>query len=472
MRAKTVVAGLVIGVGASVAGADVLRWINASGGSWTDAANWDAGRVPTQQDDVVLDLPGTYTINVPQDGYVGLVSIRNGNVVLTGPGVLSSISGQGGVGLTVGQPGQPASLTVSGARFYHVASAGDTIQIEPGSRMEVTTGGSLYTTHSGADIKVGATLVISGGTFNPGWTRLRGTGLVTSGLLTGEFMEIGPAANLLVTGPSAVVRSQEGWGTIGGTIQVTDGGRLNLYAGTDGIGVNISASDGGLVEGSNLELDAASSVVVGEGGVWRVTSTYRGPVTARAGADFLIGGVFHSTLDVDQAAIVTRGFIALKQGLTVEIDGAAEPAAALVPAYGQNNWTYITGPLNLRVRNANALRPGDVIPIFRHELNDTQAFSALNAPSIGGGRVLTLSRTGNPATTSIVVSQGPPSCYLDADFNGDGDIGTDQDIEAFFACIGGTCCAACASADFNGDGDTATDQDIEAFFHVLGGGSC
>jgi hypothetical protein len=59
-----------------------------------------------------------------------------------------------------------------------------------------------------------------------------------------------------------------------------------------------------------------------------------------------------------------------------------------------------------------------------------------------------------------------------ADFNGDGDTGTDADIEAFFACLGGTCCAACGSADFNGDGDVGTDADIEAFFRVLAGGSC
>jgi hypothetical protein len=59
-----------------------------------------------------------------------------------------------------------------------------------------------------------------------------------------------------------------------------------------------------------------------------------------------------------------------------------------------------------------------------------------------------------------------------ADFNFDGDSGTDQDIEAFFACLAGNCCPTCASADFNGDGDTGTDQDIESFFRVLAGGAC
>jgi hypothetical protein len=61
-----------------------------------------------------------------------------------------------------------------------------------------------------------------------------------------------------------------------------------------------------------------------------------------------------------------------------------------------------------------------------------------------------------------------------SDFNGDGDFGTDQDIESFFACLGGTCCPTCwaGGSDFNGDGDFGTDQDIESFFRVLGGGDC
>ncbi|HYE63169.1 MAG TPA: hypothetical protein VD997_14335 [Phycisphaerales bacterium] len=66
----------------------------------------------------------------------------------------------------------------------------------------------------------------------------------------------------------------------------------------------------------------------------------------------------------------------------------------------------------------------------------------------------------------------PITATCSADFNNDGDTATDQDIEAFFACIGGNCCPTCGSADFNADGDTATDQDIESFFRVIGGGAC
>jgi hypothetical protein len=65
----------------------------------------------------------------------------------------------------------------------------------------------------------------------------------------------------------------------------------------------------------------------------------------------------------------------------------------------------------------------------------------------------------------------PPQCGS-PDFDGDGDVGTDADIEAFFACLAGTCCTTCGSADFNDDGDVGTDADIEAFFRVLAGGTC
>jgi probable HAF family extracellular repeat protein len=59
-----------------------------------------------------------------------------------------------------------------------------------------------------------------------------------------------------------------------------------------------------------------------------------------------------------------------------------------------------------------------------------------------------------------------------ADFDRDGTTGTDADIEAFFACLAGNCCASCGTADFNGDSDVGTDADIESFFRVLAGGSC
>ena len=64
------------------------------------------------------------------------------------------------------------------------------------------------------------------------------------------------------------------------------------------------------------------------------------------------------------------------------------------------------------------------------------------------------------------------STCFDADFDNDGDTATDADIEAFFACLAGSCCTTCFTSDFDGDGSPATDADIEAFFRSLSGGGC
>ncbi len=83
----------------------------------------------------------------------------------------------------------------------------------------------------------------------------------------------------------------------------------------------------------------------------------------------------------------------------------------------------------------------------------------------------------NDNTWYVITLQGasfcPPPCGT-ADFDGDGDTGTDADIEAFFACLAGSCCGTCyaGGADFDGDGDTGTDADIESFFRVLAGSGC
>ncbi len=66
----------------------------------------------------------------------------------------------------------------------------------------------------------------------------------------------------------------------------------------------------------------------------------------------------------------------------------------------------------------------------------------------------------------------PAADNCSSDFDNDGDFGTDFDIQAFFACLGGRCCTMCLTSDFDGDGDFGTDADIQSFFSVLGGGPC
>jgi hypothetical protein len=97
---------------------------------------------------------------------------------------------------------------------------------------------------------------------------------------------------------------------------------------------------------------------------------------------------------------------------------------------------------------------------FFADIHDSSG-ADLNSPSFFGD-----------PTAFVRVHFTPTSTCGSADFNGDGDLGTDSDIAAFFSCLAGDCCATCGSADFNGDGDLGTDSDIESFFRVLAGGPC
>jgi hypothetical protein len=58
------------------------------------------------------------------------------------------------------------------------------------------------------------------------------------------------------------------------------------------------------------------------------------------------------------------------------------------------------------------------------------------------------------------------------DFDGDGDPGTDADVEAFFRAVAGIPCPTCGSTDIDGDGDAGTDFDVEAFFRAMAGLPC
>jgi hypothetical protein len=137
-------------------------------------------------------------------------------------------------------------------------------------------------------------------------------------------------------------------------------------------------------------------------------------------------------------------------------------AALLIPAYAANAqlsimWYKVAGGGGASTGGTFTLRG----TIGQHDAG----------PAMSGG---TFSLTGG----FWAGGDGGPGCPGNecgtSDYNGDGDFGTDADIEAFFACLAGNCCETCfcQGSDFNGDGDFGTDGDIEAFFRVLAGGAC
>ncbi|HYE61424.1 MAG TPA: hypothetical protein VD997_05470 [Phycisphaerales bacterium] len=151
-------------------------------------------------------------------------------------------------------------------------------------------------------------------------------------------------------------------------------------------------------------------------------------------------------------------------------DGDADDA-------GEAVMVFSTGEANFGISDVLSLPNGDLLLsdntgkriVHLHDVDNDGLFSTPGERA----NLLVATGTGIDDLRQMALLPSTPVCGT-ADYNGDGDIGTDQDIEAFFACLGGTCCASCfpGGSDFNADGDAGTDQDIESFFRVLGGGPC
>ena len=201
-------------------------------------------------------------------------------------------------------------------------------------------------------------------------------------------------------------------------------------------------------------------------GTWRYEYAVYNDNADRGGAAF--------SVPIDPAATVTNiGF----HGVFAH-SGEPYPNTALDPA----NWTGVksAGTVSWACAPYEAATQGNSSNAIRWGTLYNFRFDADRSPQ-DGAATIGLFKPASPASPATTVSAAgvkapltPPSQCGNSDFNGDGDFGTDQDIEAFFACLGGNCCQTCwqGGADFNGDGDFGTDQDIEAFFRVLGGGNC
>ncbi|HYE62837.1 MAG TPA: hypothetical protein VD997_12650 [Phycisphaerales bacterium] len=196
------------------------------------------------------------------------------------------------------------------------------------------------------------------------------------------------------------------------------------------------------------------------------------------GANPAAGFAYESTMEDRKRVIrlgVQRNIDALRAG------GAQEVVVELVPYYG--SFFDAGGPTSRVELNRRAMRELAIEEgwSFYDQLGVLQAGGyAVNG---GAGASLPAPWTEDGVHQSFegmnllqalewqAIQSSLPPC-LTQDFNGDGDMGTDADIEAFFACLGWSCCPACppGGADYNLDGDTGTDADIEAFFRVLGGG--
>src|SRR4030095_16737785 len=77
------------------------------GANWTDALNWSNDVVPGPNDAVIINLPGTFTVNLPSVAATQVFSLTLGNATNSSPTL--SLPTNGNRVLKVG------ALTVNGA---------------------------------------------------------------------------------------------------------------------------------------------------------------------------------------------------------------------------------------------------------------------------------------------------------------------------------------------------------------------
>lgn len=60
-----------------------VTWINPENGNWNTAANWSTGTVPTADDDVYINVDGTYTVTINSTVYAATITVGSGEGLQT-----------------------------------------------------------------------------------------------------------------------------------------------------------------------------------------------------------------------------------------------------------------------------------------------------------------------------------------------------------------------------------------------------
>jgi hypothetical protein len=258
-----------------------------------------------------------------------------------------------------------------------------------------------------------------------------------------------------------------------GTLHVQGPGAMLVY---DGPFTNAGQI---IVDATRLLRRATAGNIVQTGGA----STVNGEIRCDNGSLQLQGGQLRGTGLVTASVSNTGGTVApgaspgnltiqgaYAQGAqgTMEIELAGPAQGSQFDHLAVAGAASLGGTLNVRFLNGYAPAVGSTFRFLDCTGTRGGTFGAVTvadaAPNLGAA----VQYDTHGAWVVIVQVCGSP------DFDCDGDIGTDADIEAFFTCLAGNCPGAPCnnSADFNGDGDIGTDADIESFFRVLAGGAC
>jgi len=349
-----------------------------------------------------------------------------GSIHILNNGVIGSQDSTIGAIATSRRPAIMYSTPTGGGTYTHAGFHQTGVTSIGGLTWATLNANEFFTTPDGAhwiaEGRIGADTATDGVLVRDGVAMLReGSTVAGSGLLMGDVFQ-------------AAILANGDWVARGRDITVTTPSTLAPdFAVRNGV---LLAKTGDPITTGNTEL-------------WGDTF---GAVAANQNGDWVLMGNTNAAEASNQVVVLNGTTVLAREGDRVDLNGNGLPDDNAF--IGRANNTLVAFDAN------DFALTNDGFLYFIANLVDGDGVDLNSSPLFGTPQAL-LRLSINPG----------PTCG-DADFDGDGDTGTDLDIEAFFACLGGDCCATCGNADFDGDGDTGTDLDIEAFFRVLGGGQC
>ncbi|MCE9601072.1 MAG: hypothetical protein K8S21_02515 [Gemmatimonadetes bacterium] len=278
-------------------GTGVLSWVNASGGNWSNAANWDQNRVPTASDVVAISLSGTYTVTLDVNPNVASLQVggASGTQTLAMNGRTLALGGSMLVGANGAVSATNSAITGAGALTNTglVTLVATTIAVPLENRaLLIASGasaiGGALTTTPASIVRVGqvdgsnsvATLTVANGFTNTGTIEL------TVIFNAAYSSQLAVTTGSLVNAPGATLAALPG---------TTGGGTRTLAAqldnqGTLALAVPLSINRAGAAHLNSGTIDLTSGdLTLTQSGVG-ASFTNVGDITVGAGRSLVVNG--------------------------------------------------------------------------------------------------------------------------------------------------------------------------------------
>jgi hypothetical protein len=334
-----------------------ITWINAAGGDWSTASNWDLNRLPAAGDDAVINLAGITVTHSTGTDAVQSVTLSS----------TAALTLSGGSLTVAGNLQSVSNVTVKGATLRSATVAAGTTLVG------TTSGGTL----DGVTINGNLNLTGAGG--GPGYVEitnnltLNGTATLTyaGGSAGGGVLRFDTTESLLGTGTVNFSNNNTTnaiWLPNAGTT-LTIGPSITVHGVTGDIGID---SDLGLGGAANVSVVNQGTIKEDGGGTININGTgwqnaTTGIMQATSGT-LTFGGSWHNA-----------GAVSVASGSTLNLGGAF--ATTDLGSYTSAGTVNLTGTLN---------NTGSTLTLDNAPSNPNRvAFWAIRGGTISGGTVLT-----------------------------------------------------------------------------------